>query len=138
VPRLDSPFAGEQVAVVGAIGRLLHSRGLDWHDLNAVIAVAQMDLPLGEQSSPRRSPTPPRRPPPPADDRHPIGAADLLRMINVIETRRPSSLGDRSAKFLNQLRSYAGEFDPVRLSPKQWNWLSGLAADAGMAQRWQR
>ena len=55
-------------------------------------------------------------------------------MIAEIEKRRPPSLGVRSQKFLDQLRAYASEFDPVRLSAKQWNRLNGLAEDAGASR----
>jgi len=131
VPRLGSPFDGERVATVAAIERLLRAHNRDWHDLTATLAIGQMQLPLDEKESRARSSE--SAPPPAADDRRPIAAARLVRVISAIEARKPASLGERSSKFLGQLRAYADEYDPVRLSPKQMSWLKGLAVDAGIA-----
>jgi len=57
IPRLGSPFNGEQLATVAAIERVLKSNGSDWHDLADAITADRRKVSL-RTNSPRRKPAP--------------------------------------------------------------------------------
>lgn len=112
---------------IDQVGQLLAQQGMRWADLAALVSPSptQPALPLGDESmvAPERE-----------DDCAVrwIQPAALLDLIGEIERRAPPSLGVRSRKFLNGLRELAAEYDLVRLSQKQDNWLRGLSKDAGL------
>jgi hypothetical protein len=89
-----------------------------------VAADRQAQLPLAPSSAPAE----------PAPAPQYFTKAELLARVDEIERRSPPSLGERSRQFLAGLRTLADQFDPVRPSPKQLNWLDGLAQDAGLIQ----
>jgi hypothetical protein len=63
---------------------------------------------------------------------HCFTKAELLAKIDAIEavTPHPPRLGERSRAFLAGLRQLCDQYDPVRLTTKQLNWLRGLTEDA--------
>ena len=126
--RIPPQVATEIRATISAIGKLqasLAASGLHWSDVAAALV-------------PDQQPELPWESPPP-QDKSPDGVrwmdrAELLALVAEITRRSPPSLGERSRAFLAGLGELAAEFPVVRLSPKQSNWLDGLAKDAGLAE----
>lgn len=129
---IPTHVAAEIRTMITAIGRLdaqLASCGLGWSDVAAAIP-GQLGLPWEEAPSP--SPSDAKSEDAKAELVRWIKPDELLATIAEIERRSPSSLGGRSRAFLQGLRELAADYPVVRLSPKQSNWLDGLAADAGL------
>jgi hypothetical protein len=114
---------GERANASAAIGRLLKSHGLDWHDLTEVLL-----------AEPRAAPEPP-----PASDsttwKRSNGAVDLPRgqliaLLDIVDARTPF-LPLKAREFVGSLRSRS--FRPtVHLSEKQWAWLQDLLQGTGV------
>ncbi len=108
---------GERANASAAIGRLLKSHGLDWHDL--------VDTMLAEPAREHDTTTWTRS----------AGAVDLPRgqliaLLAIVEERTPF-LPIKSAGFISSLRSRS--FRPtVHLSEKQWSWLQDLLEATGV------
>lgn len=123
----SSDNAGERANASAAIGRLLKSNGLDWHDLTAVL----LEPP----------PPPPPRPPPAPQKPVPtypvtagaeeIDSEQLVEVLDIIEASS-TYLSSSSQDFLEGLRARADRYNDVRLSEKQWKWLRDLMEKTGI------
>jgi len=123
MPMLSSRNAGECAAAAGAIGRLLESHGLDWHDLTAAVA----EPPGGAYSKPE---PPPKREPPPQQG-HNLTAQEVKDLVQAILNHH-HYLNERSKAFLlGQLER--ARYGRVLFSDKQWKWLMDLTQQAGIA-----
>jgi len=123
MPMLSSTNAGECAAAAGAIGRLLSTHGLDWHDLTAAVAE-----PTGEA---RYKPEPPPRREPPPPQGHNLTAQEVKDLVQAILSHH-HFLNERSKAFLaGQLER--ARYGRVLFSDKQWKWLMDLTQQAGIA-----
>jgi hypothetical protein len=121
LPMLASDRDGERVGAVCAIGRVLKSAKLDWHDLAGLITAGE---------------APAQRPPKP----HTAGSGGATTEMNsvdlahFIEALRGSgfTFNARSEEFLDSLLQRADRFNVVYLSPRQQQWLADLASRAGV------
>jgi len=124
MPMLSSRNAGECAAAAGAIGRLLESHGLDWHDLTAAVA----EPPQEARYKPE---PPPRREPPPPPNTHNLAAQEVKDLVQAILSHH-HYLNERSKAFLaGQLER--AKYGRVLFSDKQWKWLMDLTSQAGIA-----
>jgi hypothetical protein len=110
---------GERANASAAIGRLLKTHGLDWHDLTEVL--------LAEPKT--TAPDPQPAPDATSSWKRSAGAIDLPRsqliaLLAIVEERSPF-LPLKSASFVSSLRSRAWQ-PTVHLSEKQWAWLQDL------------
>jgi hypothetical protein len=122
LPLLSSDGDGERIGAVAAIGRVLKSQQLDWHDLAAHTA-----QPVEEQPHPQ---------PQPRSQTQRCGAIEIDSddLVGLIEDIRASGVAfnARSEGFLNSLLGRARDYEEVFLSEKQRRWLANLAAKAGV------
>jgi hypothetical protein len=116
--RLSSQFDGERVATLAAIDRIMAGAGLDWNDLAAVLT-AESDHAADEV---------------PADpSARYMRAGELRELVEAIEVNDDGAISARSHAFLQELRQRARRGGAIRLSPKQAEWLRGLAQQTGAA-----
>ncbi len=117
VPRLGSNHDGEIIATARAIERTLAAEGRDWHWLAEVIressaAASQAIKPLRPQwSGPSAAPL-----------------NDWKSVVRFIEMYGIGRLSDRDADFIDSL----ARMRPERLTPRQAQWLGGIADRLGM------
>jgi hypothetical protein len=125
LPRLGSPFAGERIATLEAIDRVLRAEGCDLHDLTHAIAVPARANGAASQQQ-RKPPTSERKID--GDELHEI--VERLRRAN----ERQRFLNERSCEFLDSLLHRCERYTVVFLSAKQAAWLSDLETAAGRAR----
>ena len=117
VLRLASEQPGEVAAAVAAIGRVLRSAGLDWHDLADAVdppsPAASRTSANPKTSSGSSATAGASAPPPPGDD---DGSARVLRMVD-ITLRHPERLSHQDVSFLSRVATRARTGG--HLSPKQ-------------------
>ena len=116
LPMLGAPHDGEKLATATAIGRVLASANLDFHDLTAAI--------LTPAAATRPAQPPP--PPPHAD----VTADELVALVEALRARR--RFDRNSEAFLTSLLDRADRYETVFLTPKMWKWLQDLVVRAGL------
>jgi hypothetical protein len=116
--RLASNFDGERAATLAAIDRTLASADIDWNDLAALVAPPEPD----EDVTPAAEP-----------GAIYVAAAALRTLVDAIEAGDRGKISERSRSFLSELRKRTRRGGPIRLSPKQAEWLRGLAQQTGVA-----
>jgi hypothetical protein len=121
LPMLSSDRDGERIGAVAAIGRVLKSEKLDWHDLAAHVKAK----PVQEQPQPKPQPQP---------QKGGWSEMDSDDLVGLIEEIRASGVAfnARAEGFLNSLLGRARDYEEVFLSEKQRRWLVSLAAKAGV------
>jgi hypothetical protein len=117
LPRLASNFDGERVATLAAIDRILVGTGFDWNDLAAVLAAEPDD-----DAAPAADP-----------DAIYMAAGALRELVDAIAMNDRGKISNRSRAFLAEMRKRARRGAPIRLTPKQAEWLRGLAQQTGVA-----
>jgi hypothetical protein len=132
-PRSIPPHVAEAIksmfTAIGRVDALLTTCGLGWSDVAAAFAPSlQLGLPLGE--SPSTVPAEDAK----SEELRWVPRDRLLSTLAEIERRSPSSLGERSRKFIEGLRALAGQYEVVRLTAKQCAWYDSLCADAGLLE----
>ena len=119
LPMLGAPHDGEKLATATAIGRVLASANLDFHDLTAAI--------LTPAAATRPAQPPPR---PPHADLHRVTPDDLVALVEALRARR--RFDRNSEAFLTSLLDRADRYETVFLTPKMWKWLQDLIVRAGL------
>jgi hypothetical protein len=116
--RLASNFAGERAATLAAIDRTLASTNVDWNDLAALVAPPEPDEDVAPAAEPGAIY---------------MAAAAWRTLVDAIEAGDHGKISERSRSFLSELRKRARRNRPIKLSPKQAEWLRGLAQQTGVA-----
>ena len=110
---------GEKLATATAIGRVLASANLDFHDLTAAI------LPPAAATRPAQ--------PPPASAARGAPSGDADDLVALVEALRARRRFDRNSEaFLTSLLDRADRYETVFLTPKMWKWLQDLVVRAGL------
>jgi hypothetical protein len=133
VPLFASDLEGERVGALAAIERVLKASGLDWHDFTGAFAAASSSSSTSSSSSSTSSSSrsPPRNEAPKSTNGDQNVPASALRTtIEMIRAKR--KFNAKSEAFLDSMLWRAKSHSTVYVSKKQWKWLCGLAAQAGI------
>jgi len=117
VPRLGSSFDGEATATVRAIERTLTAAGCDWHWLADVIREPAKLAALPSKRSRQNSAGPGAQP-----------MNDWRSVVRFCQLYGVEALSEKDIDFIDSL----SRLRPQHLSPRQQQWLDGIASRLGM------